>query len=407
MGMDKILTTNSIVVSPTGDCQSISAAIEKAKAGDRILVKQGVYQEDLVIDKPLEIIGDGDVANIVVESKNADCIFMKTDNALVRGLSLHNRAENGCAVNIPLGKLRLEYCEITSDSWLCVSIDGSETEGILSYCKIHDGDVFISEKATVHIDNCDIFGEDSGILILDFANTVVQNCKIYNGDGVTVSENSTGIINNCDIFGNYSGIAIADFANTVVKNCKIYNNRIHAILVYDKNRSGRIENCDIFDNASNGIEIKEGGNPVVQNCKIHHNGISGILVHANGTGTIENCDIFDNAFDAIEIIDGGNPVVQNCKIHDAKEDSGVYVSKNGRGRIENCDIFGNAFAGIAISEGGNPVVQNCTIKQNGYEAVWVYDNGAGTIENCDLRDNAKGAWDIESGCQVRRSGNKE
>jgi len=91
---------NTIVVSPTGDCQNLNTAIKKAKAGDRILVKPGVYQEDLIIDKPLEIIGDGEVADIVVESKNADCISMKTDHALVRGLSLRNRTENGCTVDI-------------------------------------------------------------------------------------------------------------------------------------------------------------------------------------------------------------------------------------------------------------------------------------------------------------------
>ena len=229
--LETILTmtmTMTIVVSPTDNCQTISAAIKKAKAGDCILVKPGVYQEDLVIDKPLEIIGDGDVADIVVESQNADCIMMKTDKALVRGLSLHNRAEGCVAVNIPQGQLTLEYCDITSDTLACVGIHGSETEGIVSHCQIHDG-----------------------------------------------------------------------------------------------------------------------------------------------------------------------------------KRSGVYVYENGKGQIENCDIFGNAFAGIEIKEGGNPVIQKCTIKQNGYEAVWVYDGGAGTIENCDLRYNEKGAWDIESGCQVRRSGNKK
>ncbi len=132
----------------------------------------------------------------------------------------------------------------------------------------------------------------------------------------------------------------------------------------------------------------------------------GVLVNKNGTGQIENCDIFGNALAGIEIKTGGNPVVRHCQIHDGKQD-GVLVNKNGTGQIENCDIFGNAYSGIAIREGGNPVVRKCTIKLNGYEAVWVYKRGAGTIENCDLRENAKGAWDIESDCQVRRSGNIE
>ncbi|MEK8015805.1 MAG: right-handed parallel beta-helix repeat-containing protein [Candidatus Parabeggiatoa sp.] len=274
--LESLLTlATTIVVSPTGDCQTISAAIKKAKAGDRILVKQGVYQEDLVIDKPLEIIGEGDVKEIVVESQNANCIYMKTDHALVRGLSLHNRAEKRFAVNIPQGQLTLEYCDMTSDSLSCIGIHGNEAEGIVRHCKIHDGNE------------------------------------------------------------------------------------------------------------------------------------PGIMVYDNGTGQIENCDIFGNALAGIEIKTGGNPVVQHCQIHDSKKSTGVLVFKNGTGQKENCDIFGNAYSGIEIREGGNPVVQKCTIKKNAYQAVYVHDGGAGTIENCDLRDNPKGVWYIESGCQVRRSGNVE
>ncbi|MEN8221558.1 MAG: right-handed parallel beta-helix repeat-containing protein [Pseudomonadota bacterium] len=259
------MTTITIVVSPTGDCQSISAAIEKAKAGDRILVKPGVYEEDLVIDKPLEIIGDGDVAEIVVESKNADCIFMKTDNALVRGLSLRNRAEGYYAVDISQGKLRLEYCDITSDSLACIGIYGSEAEGIVSYCKIHDS---------------------------------------KEGSGVFVYENCTGQIENCEIFGNAkSGIQISEGSNPVVQHCKIQDGKGSGVLV-NKNGTGQIENCDIFGNALNGIEIKEGGNPVVQKCTIKQNAYRAVYVHDNGAGTIENCDLRDNAKGAWNIKSG-------------------------------------------------------------------------------------------------------
>jgi parallel beta-helix repeat protein len=490
-----------------GDCQTISAAIEKAKAGDRILVKPGVYKEDLVIDKPLEIIGDGDVAEIVVESKNADCIFMKTDKALVRGLSLRNRAEGCYAVYIPQGQLTLEYCDITSDALSCVGIHGSEAEGIVSYCKIHDAKegagVYVYENCTGQIENCEIFGNaDSGIEISEGGNPVVQHCKIHDGkgSGVFVNKNGTGRIENCEIFGNAkAGIEISEGGNPVVQHCKIHDGKSAGVLV-NKNGTGRIENCEIFGNALAGIQIREGGNPVVQHCQIHdskegggvfvyengtgqienceifgnaYSGIAireggnpvvqhckihdgkgtGVLVYENGTGQIENCEIFGNAYSGIAISEGGNPVVQHCQIHESKENCGVFVYENGTGQIENCEIFGNALAGIqireggnpvvqhcqihdgkaggvfvyengigqienceifgnaksgiAISEGGNPVVQHCTIKQNGYEAVWVYKGGAGTIENCDLRDNAEGAWNIESGCQVRRSGNKE
>ncbi len=357
---------NTIVVSPTGECQNISTAIITAEAGDRILVKPGVYQEDLIIDKPLEIFGDGEVADIVVESQNSHCISMKTDNALVRGLSLRNRAENCCAVDIPQGKLRVENCDITSDFFNCIEIHGSEAEGIVSSCKIHDG-------------------KEAGVFVVV--------------DG-------TGTIKDCDIFGNaLAGIVIGIGGNSLVQNCKIHDGKEAGVVVFE-NGTGTIKDCDIFGNALAGIEIREGGNLLVQNCKIHSGKSSGIFA-TNGKGTIKNCEIFGNALDGIEISGGGcNPVVQNCKIYNSKG-SGVYVVVDGTGRIENCEIFGNAKAGIETKDRGNPVVQNCTIKENAYEAVRVHYLGAGTIENCDLRDNAKGAWYIGWFCKVRRSGNKE
>jgi serine/threonine protein kinase len=302
--LESLLTlATTIVVSPTGDCQTISAAIKKAKAGDRILVKPGVYQEDLVIDKPLEIIGDGEVADIVVESKNVNCIFMKTDHALVRGLSLHNRAGEYYAVNIPQGQLTLEYCDITSDTLACVGIHGSEAEGIVRHCQIHDS---------------------------------------KEGGGVYVYDNGTGQIENCDIFGNaLSGIEIKTGANPIVQHCQIHDGKGSGVFV-NENGTGQIENCDIFGNALAGIQIQTGGNPIVQHCQIHDNK-AGIVVYENGTGRIENGDIFGNAFSGIQIQTGGNPVVQHCQIHDSKGSSGVYVSENGKGQIENCDIYGNDY----------------------------------------------------------------
>ncbi|MEN8219600.1 MAG: right-handed parallel beta-helix repeat-containing protein [Pseudomonadota bacterium] len=397
--------TYTIEVSPTGKCKTISAAIKKAKAGNRVLVKPGIYQENLIIDKPLEIIGEGEVADIIIESKKSHCISMETDYALVRGLSLRNRAKGCFAVYIPQGILTLENCDITSNALSCVGIHGAE--GIVSYCKIHNskqGGVYVYENGTGRIENCQIFGNAlAGITISKGSNPIVQHCKIHDGkdSGVLIWENGTGRIENCEIFGNAkAGIAIREEGNPVVQHCKIHHSKEAGVYVYE-NGTGRIENCQIFGNVLAGIAIREGSNPVIQHCKIHDGKQGSILVYKNGIGRIENCDI-----GGIQIREGSNPVVQHCKIHDSEE-SGVVVYENGTGLIENCQIFGNALAGIEIKTGGNPVVQKSTIKQNNHWAVYIYDGGAGTIENCDLQDNAKGAWHIQPGCQVHRSGNKE
>ena len=49
-----------IVVSPEGPVRSLSAAIQQAPRGGRIVVRAGVYREPTIaVDKPVTIIGEG------------------------------------------------------------------------------------------------------------------------------------------------------------------------------------------------------------------------------------------------------------------------------------------------------------------------------------------------------------
>jgi pectin methylesterase-like acyl-CoA thioesterase len=42
-----------------GEFTTVSAAIEAAEPSARILIRPGLYEEALIVDKPLEIVGDG------------------------------------------------------------------------------------------------------------------------------------------------------------------------------------------------------------------------------------------------------------------------------------------------------------------------------------------------------------
>lgn len=122
---------------------TIAEAFKAAQAGARILVQPGLYEEGLVLEKKLEIMGDGTSRDIVIESADSDCILMQVDYTLVRGLTLRGLAALGnnkrFAADIPQGQLVLEDCDITSDSLACVGIHGS-ADPITRRCQIHDGE---------------------------------------------------------------------------------------------------------------------------------------------------------------------------------------------------------------------------------------------------------------------------
>jgi len=130
-----------LVVDPMhrGDHTTISAAIAAAKPGTRILVRPGLYQEGLVIDKPLEIVGDGDVVDIVVQATGTNAILFKTTMGRVANLTLR-QAGGGkwFGVNITQGRLDLEECDISSASLACIAIhDGADPR--IRRNNIHNG----------------------------------------------------------------------------------------------------------------------------------------------------------------------------------------------------------------------------------------------------------------------------
>lgn len=80
----------TLVVDPAGlgDDTTISAAIQTASAGDRIVVRPGYYREGLVLDKPLHIIGDGPLEDIVVRATGGEALHFSADIGRVENLTL-------------------------------------------------------------------------------------------------------------------------------------------------------------------------------------------------------------------------------------------------------------------------------------------------------------------------------
>lgn len=383
---------NSYIVSiqGKGHYKSIGEAIQDATPGMQIRVQPGVYRESIAIDKPLEIVGDGLLADIVIESLDLPCIRMQTDEAVVRNLSIRklgvaqesfsisiagfdlsqnadpvDRDQTG--VYIPQGCLTLENCDITSELGQSVLIEGPEANPTIKHCKIHKG---------------------------------------YNS-AITFRYNAHGTVEHCEIFETTYGVGfwILSGSNPVIRQCKIHD-RCNGI-IFDHQGKGIVENCEIFNNSAAQVAILNGSNPVLRYCKVYNGGMSGLVSDMEGKGKILDCEIFSNGEEGVKITRAGNPIIHRCQIYDCDGNGIIVAEVDSLGAIEECSIFDNAKSGVTITEGANPTIQRCKINRNGYEAVWVLNGGAGSIEDCDLTGNTRGTWDIEPGCNVNRSNNKE
>lgn len=104
-----------------GDFVTISEAITAAKPGDRILVRPGLYNEGLVINKPLEIVGDGPLDEIVIQTSDQHGVWFRTTRGRIANLTLRQtRGALWFGIDITQGRLELDDCDITSVGIACV-----------------------------------------------------------------------------------------------------------------------------------------------------------------------------------------------------------------------------------------------------------------------------------------------
>jgi parallel beta-helix repeat protein len=246
-----------------GDFATVSAAIEAAKPGDRILVRPGLYEEGLVVDKPLEILGDGPVAEIEIRARGASAVLFQASIGRVANLTLRQAGGVGkFGVNITQGRLDLEGCDISSQSLACVAIrDGADPR--LRRNQIHGG-------------------KEGGVRVFD--------------DGL-------GTLEDNDITGNTNaGVLIKTGGNPTLRRNQIHDGKGGGVFVYD-NGLGTLEDNDITGNASVGVEIKTGGNPTLRRNRVNQNGYEAVWIYDGGQGVLEDNDLTGNSGGAWAIAD--------------------------------------------------------------------------------------------------------
>ena len=194
-----------------GDHSTLTQALKAAQPGTRILVRPGLYQEGIVIDKPVEIIGDGERADIVLEASGKDVVLFKSSMGRIANVTLRQTGGgNWYGIDIAQGRFEVEDCDISSQSLACVAIHGG-ADPRLRRNRIHDGKsggVFVYESGQGTLEDNEIFGNAfAGVKIQEDGNPTLRRNRISkNGyEGIRVGEGGGGVFEENDLRGNTGG----------------------------------------------------------------------------------------------------------------------------------------------------------------------------------------------------------
>ncbi|MCP3969193.1 MAG: hypothetical protein GY717_02500, partial [Rhodobacteraceae bacterium] len=249
------------------DHSTISAAIKAAKPGARILIRPGTYTENLVLDKPLELIGEGERDEVLVAVTSGDALRVSASLGLVRNMRfLRGQGKgNDVAAWVTAGRCVFEDCSFTCRSLSAVVVKGAGTAPGFDRCRFEGS-------------------AQGGASVLDHATPRFEECRFSDND--------------------LHGIGIVEKADPELRRCVMRQNTQVGAFVYKDGR-GRFTDCDFAQNGFDGVATEEGGAPHLKNCRLIDNQQWGFSTEdKDGGGTVEDCLFRGNARGAWNLTEG-------------------------------------------------------------------------------------------------------
>ena len=376
-------TSTPTTIYVPDDYAKIQWAVDNASDGDTILVRDGVYVENVNVDKSLTIKSENGSANCIVQAANPnDHVFEVTaDYVTISGFTVKG-AISWKKAGIYLGSVK--YCDIMNSEITYTEI-GVELHNS-SNCLIYNN----------NISNNKISSVDNGLSIwLNYSsyNKIINN-TLYND--VCVSHSRSNIIAS-NTFQS-SGIIVSDsYNNTVINNTvngkplvyleneshKTITNAGQVILVNCSNIT--VKNIDL-SNTAIGIDLWDTKYSSIVNNKIsdsHH----GIFIGYSSHNEIANNNLSNNNR-GVELFFSGDNTVRNSIILNSSE--GIVLGSSSSNNLINNTISSNNW-GIYFLNSSNNEISNNVISNNEKGLYFIYYSNNNKIYLNNFINNAKNA----------------
>ena len=239
--------TSTVIYVPD-DYPTIQAAVDAASPGDTIIVRDGTYTENVVVNKDhLTIESENGADSTTVQAANHDHVF-----------------------------------EVTADY---VNISGFTTKGASGY---PSAGIYLSGSDSDNVEHCNISNNNVSnsryavYLHSSSNNTISGNIASNNGWGIFLESGSNNQLTNNTANSNEIGILLWSSSNNIVKN--VVSNNHYGIYLSDSSNNNIMDNTANSNNES-GIFLEGGSNNQLINNAANFNN-SGISLDFSSNNTI-------------------------------------------------------------------------------------------------------------------------
>jgi len=277
-----IITGKTLYVGSNESYKYIQDAIDTAKSGDKIIIRNGTYNENLTVDVDnIEIQGE-DVDKTIIEGggdrtpvpiERPGIIYSSINGAKLSNITFKNCSAGldiGDSQNITIENCKTEHCGN--------GISGRTVRNIRIYnCSFKYAWQWIATSGSILIENSIINENEFGIW--------------YRGDTFMVDDRIT--VKNSDIsFNNSEGITIFDSENYLIDGNRLNNNNKRAIFIFSSSITNtndcNITNNELYFNRNNMIDISNYNGVQISKNKIYfsNDSANGIILTKSSNNKI-------------------------------------------------------------------------------------------------------------------------
>jgi len=283
-----------------GNYSKIQDAINDSSDGDTVFVYSGIYYENLILNKSINLIGEETNITIIDGENNGHVVEVFADEVVLQNFSIRNS-----------GGYKYD-------------------SGILLDANYND------------IKECIFYRTKTGIILNGFENNTIDSCIFYsNGEGISLDYCINNKITNCYFTHNAIGVTINHSKSILITECYADTNGIGIFCNSSKNIV--FTKCAIYNNNNNqgGILIYNCQNISISNSNIYHNGF-GIKIMQSSEVQIAQSNLNMNTHVALHILkDSQNIDVNSCEFSNNLRIAIVFWE--GAAKINHCNIYGSLF----------------------------------------------------------------